>query len=250
VDFQVLAESDDWIAVAKPAPLIVHPTDKKGQPTLLCGLEQLLAYDLANGAKLSIINRLDRETSGVVMVAKNKSTARAMSRCMERRKVEKVYLAIVFGHPEWDDIVVNDPILSQREVKESAIWLKQLAHEAGKPCSTRFEVLGRYQDEGGRKVSLLRVYPKTGRMHQIRVHAQILGFELIGDKIYGPDENWYLRHIDEGWSSDMELALWMNRQALHAESLNFELDEGSIRVTAPLAADMQQFLDRFDEVVC
>ena len=124
VDFQVIDESDDYIVVSKPAPLIVHPTDLSGQQTLLGGLKELLCYDLANGARLSIITRLDRETSGLVLVAKNKTAARAFSRAMERKEVHKCYQAILCGNPKWDEVSVDQPIGNLRDITESKIWLK------------------------------------------------------------------------------------------------------------------------------
>ena len=209
-DFEVLAESDDYIAVSKPAPLIVHPTDNKGQATLLCGLQQLLCYELENGAALSIINRLDRETSGVVLVAKNKSTARAFSRAMERREVEKSYMAVLCGNPEWSEVTVDEPIGNQRDYMTSRIWLKQMVHEDGKRSVTTFSKIKDYKG-----YSLVKVTPLTGRMHQIRVHASHLGFPLLGDKIYGPDENCYLEHIERGWTERLQEVLLFRRHALH-----------------------------------
>ena len=136
--FEVIQECEDWMAVSKPAPLIVHPTDKKGQSTLLGGLQALLAFEIANGCQLSIITRLDRETSGIVLVAKNKTTARAFSRAMERRLFKKQYHAIVYGRPDWKEMTVDQPLTHVREFQESRIWLKQGVHESGKPAVTHF----------------------------------------------------------------------------------------------------------------
>ena len=241
-NFLVIEETEDYIAVVKPAPLIVHPTDKKGQPTLLCGLQQLLAYEIVNGIKLSIINRLDRETSGVVLVAKNKSTARSFNRSMERRTVRKTYLAIVLGNPEWDKIEVTAPIGNLRDVAKSKIWLKQSVSDIGKPSST---VFSKKKDYDG--FCLVEVKPRTGRMHQIRVHASYLGFPIVGDKIYGPDEDFYLQHIDHGWSKQMDESLLLKRQALHASELEIEHEDSIIRLAAPLADDLVSFLHRHCE---
>jgi len=238
VDFEIIEESDDWIAVAKPAPLIVHPTDLKGQPTLLGGLEALLSFDIANGARLSIITRLDRETSGVVLVAKRKSTARAFCRAMERRLVKKSYLAVVYGVPSWKSIEVCEPLTNVRDFSTSKVWLKQGVHSSGKESLTRFtvkQVFGNF--------TLLEAKPLTGRMHQIRVHAACIGFPLVGDKIYGVSEEHYLNFIELGWTDEMEQQLLLKRQALHASCLEIELGGEFLKLRAPLAKDLQYFLD-------
>ena len=213
-DFSVLDETDDYIVVDKPAPLLVHPSVPGNPPTLLDGLQGLLAYDIANGAALSIINRLDRETSGVVLVAKNKATARAFSTAMQERQVEKRYIALVDGHPSDDRFEIDAPIIRAGEVEESAIWVRQMPHPDGTPSLTRFEVAER-GTFAGRPASLVRAMPATGRMHQIRVHLRHAGHHVIGDKIYGPDSDCYLRFIETGWSEALGEVLLLPRQALH-----------------------------------
>lgn len=138
--FDVAAESEDWIVVSKGAPLIVHPSNGKREPNLLEGVEELLRYELVNGAALSLVNRLDRETSGLTLIAKNRSAARQLGRAMQRRLMHKEYLAIVRGWPEWKETVCTAPILRQGEVGESRIWVKQTVHPAGKECITAFRV--------------------------------------------------------------------------------------------------------------
>src|SRR5690606_27901492 len=102
VDFQVIDESEDWIVVSKPAPLIVHPANRKPEPTLLGGVEKLLAYEMENGARPAVVNRLDRETSGLVVLAKTTAAARQLGLLFQRREVEKQYIAVVRGWPVVD----------------------------------------------------------------------------------------------------------------------------------------------------
>ena len=118
-NFSVLDETEDYIVVDKPAPLLVHPSVPGNPPTMLDGLEGLLAFDLANGAALSIINRLDRETSGVVLVAKNRKWASRFAKAMERRQVKKEYLAIVWDWPGEDDFTIDAPIRRKGEIEDS-----------------------------------------------------------------------------------------------------------------------------------
>ncbi len=118
--FVVIEEADDYIVVDKPAPLLVHPSVPGNPPTLLDGLQGLLAYEIANGATLSIINRLDRETSGLVLVTKNSASARHFSTAMQERRVKKEYLTLVHGWPEEDAFTVDRSILRKGEITESA----------------------------------------------------------------------------------------------------------------------------------
>ena len=112
-DFRVIGEDDAYLAVDKPAGLLVHPTRPGGPPTLWDGLRALLGYELVNGGQVSIVNRLDRETSGVVVVAKTRGAARAAGLEMEARRVAKNYQAMVFGWPPWDELEVDAPIIRE-----------------------------------------------------------------------------------------------------------------------------------------
>ena len=241
-NFRVVDESDDWIVVDKSAPLIVHPSNNEKESTLLCGLKELLAFDLANGAALSLINRLDRETSGLVLVAKNKPAARLFGKAMERRQIHKEYEALVFGWPEWDKQLENGPILRKGEVMDSPIWLKQIVHPDGKPCQTQFSVRER-KVVNGHKITWLHVTPYTGRMHQIRVHAQKLGFPLVGDKIYGTDERHYLNFIERGWNDEIQAALILSRHALHASRMFVDTDAVGLNWSCALSPDLEDWFN-------
>lgn len=236
----MLDESEDYIVVNKPAHLLVHPSKPGNPPTMLDGLQGLLAFDIANGARLSIINRLDRDTSGIVLIAKHPEAARKFCIAMEKRQFSKGYQAIAYGWPDADQFAVDAPLRRKGEITPSPIWLKQMIHKDGAPSQTRFEVLQRFE-RSGERYALVKAVPITGRMHQIRVHLQHVGHSIVGDKIYGPSEDWYLKFIDDGWSEEMERALLMKRHALHAFRL--ELPQHDLLWEAPLPDDMAQFVE-------
>ena len=221
-DFRIIDETDEYIVVDKPAFLLVHPTKPTTAPTLWSELQKLLAFELANGGQVSLVNRLDRETSGLVLVAKTAAAARRFGFLMQQRRIKKEYLAIVWGSPEWDVKTVNAPLLRRGVYEPSAIYLKQAIHPRGAPAVTELRVEKRFQRDtsAGREFSIVRAVPLTGRTHQIRVHLAAAGHPLVGDKIYGPDEMHYLRFIETGWTPELERALLLPRHALHAARLS------------------------------
>lgn len=239
--FTVAAETDDWMVVDKAAPLIVHPSNGKKEPNLLEGVEELLCYEMVNGATLALVNRLDRETSGLTLIAKNKNAVRQLGRAMQRRLMHKEYLAVVHGWPEWEQTACHAPILRQGDVAESRIWVKQAVHPDGRECLTTFATESRMTTEQGR-LALVRCMPVTGRMHQLRVHLSHLGHPIVGDKIYGPSEECYLEYIQHGWTEALAQALILPRHALHACRLEFPFDEKTCTTEAGLPEDMRNLL--------
>ena len=218
------------------------------------------------------MNRLDRETSGLVLVAKTAAAARDFGLLMQRRSLRKEYLAVVWGWPEWEHKLVDAPLDRQSKHQPSAIWLKQMIYAAGAPAQTEFFVERRFtrsactercgfqeisfdphlyplnsQEEevakrqvrvGEEKFALIRAIPRTGRTHQIRVHLTSIGYPIVGDKIYGPDEQLYLRFIETGWTHELEQRLLLPRHALHSAKLAIK-DEREW--TSALPADLAKF---------
>jgi len=252
--FRLIDETDDYVVVDKPPFLLVHPTKPSRAPTLWKELRELLAFEIANGGQVSIVNRLDRETSGLVLVAKTSVAARKFGLLMQRRRLSKEYLAIVWGWPEWETKLVDAPLDRQGKHQQSAIWLKQMIHPSGSSAQTEFRVERRFVRPGGPpspllrvgsgcglpgdKFSLIRAIPRTGRTHQIRVHLASVGYPIVGDKIYGPDEQLYLLFIESGWTPELQQQLLLPRQALHSAKLSIE---GEREWDSALPADLEEF---------
>jgi 23S rRNA pseudouridine1911/1915/1917 synthase len=239
--FCIVYEDGRFLVVNKPANLLVHPTNPGGPNTLWDELRKILAYEIVNGGRISFVNRLDRETSGLILVAKTSEAARDLGFLVANRRVRKIYTAIVFGWPESDNFTVDEPLLRQGTVRPSKIWLKQAVHPDGYPARTEFRVERRLL-KGEKRFSLVVAEPGTGRTHQIRVHLAHAGYPIVGDKIYGPDENCYLDFIASGWSAALEARLLLRRQALHASALSFELDGTPYSFTAPTPSDLAAWL--------
>ena len=238
-DFEIVAETDDYAVVEKPPFLLVHPTKPGGPRTLWSELRNLFAFEIANGGQVSIINRLDRETSGLMLIAKTSAAARRFGLLMQEQRIEKEYLAIVWGWPEWDSTTVNAAITRAGEFGPSRIWLKQAIHPQGAPALTQFVVAERFI-RAGERFAIVRAIPQTGRTHQIRVHLASLGHAIVGDKIYGPDESYYLQFIESGWTTELERALLLPRHALHSSRL--KVDESESWESA-LPSDLKSWIE-------
>ena len=269
-DFRIVDETDDYIVVDKPSFLLTHPSKPDQRTTLWKELRELLAFEIANGGQVSIVNRLDRETSGLVLVAKTAAAARRFGLLMRERRLHKEYLAIVWGCPDWETKIVDAPMDRQGKHQPSAIWLKQMIHPDGAPALTEFRVELRFtrstsppspaasrsgrdrdwaerrEDEGDGcqrdQFSLIRAIPRTGRTHQIRVHLASLGIPVVGDKIYGPDQQLYLEFIETGWTTKLERQLLLPRHALHSAKLAIEKGQ---QWNSQLPQDLIRFVDTF-----
>ncbi len=144
LQFKIIDETGDYIVIDKPPFLLSHPTKPTTQPTLWKELRELLAFEIAGGGQVSIVNRLDRETSGLVLVAKTAAAARKFGLLMQQQKVHKEYLATVWGWPNWERKTVDAPLDRQGKHQPSAIWLKRTIHPHGAPAETEFRVERRF----------------------------------------------------------------------------------------------------------
>lgn len=240
-DFHVVDESDDWIVVDKAAPLLIHPANCKPEPTLLGGVEALCSFELANGGTLGIVNRLDRETSGLVLIAKHTKAARALGMSFERREAQKEYLAVVHGWPAQQNWTCGEPLCRESEVRKSNIWVRQIVHPLGKPSFTEFTVVRTFCKDCV-KYALVRCRPLTGRMHQIRVHLAFGGHPIAGDKLYTNEGHEYLEWMEFGWTEALSRKLPIARLALHSEMLTVPWNRTEISWRTKFPEDFAEFL--------
>lgn len=213
--FEIIHEDADLLVVNKPAGLVCHPT-KNGAMSSLIGRARLY---LGENAKPHLVNRLDRETSGVVLIAKNPETAGALGKALENRAVEKEYLAIVHGLVREDHGLI-DASLGKDE--NSVVAVKDCVRPDGAAAQSEYWVERRFTRSAS-PFSLLRIVPRTGRKHQIRIHLAHLGHPIVGDKLYGGDEDLYLALVQQRLTDEQRTRLIFENHALHARSLRFAL---------------------------
>jgi 23S rRNA pseudouridine1911/1915/1917 synthase len=228
---QIVFQHADFLIVQKPAHWLVHPTRPTGEPTLLSWLQERFE-------EVSLVNRLDRETSGLVITALSSSAASQFGKLMMQRLITKEYWGIVYGEVKVDHGKINSPLGRIGISGTNPIYLKQGIRADGATALTEFWV-----EQKNSSFSLLRIQAHTGRLHQIRVHLASIGHPLAGDKIYGPDPQFYLEFIKQGWTEEMEKQLLLRRHALHSYRLCFCWNDETFRFSLPLADDLQKFLE-------
>ncbi|MEZ3471125.1 MAG: RluA family pseudouridine synthase [Schaedlerella sp.] len=216
IPFQIIYEDEDILVVNKPAGLPMHPSMKNYRYSLANAL--VWYYQQQNEPFIfRCANRLDRDTSGLTVVAKHMVSANILSGMGYRHEIEREYLAIIRGRVVPASGTIDAP-LSRRE---GSLIERKVDFEKGERAVTHYQVV---EEKNGHSLVSLRL--ETGRTHQIRIHLKYLGFPLIGDYLYNPD---------------ME---WISRQALHSYRLHFDhpITRERMDFTAPLPEDMQ---DRF-----
>lgn len=223
----ILFLSPELVAVNKPGSVVCHPSKHGPWSSLIGAAREFLHQDV-----LHMPSRLDRETSGVVVFARNPTRGSELQRAIQHGRVRKTYIAILDG-------LLPAPITVDRPIGRalhSHVFLKQDVRDGGQSAQTEFIPLAY---AAGR--TLARVHPHTGRLHQIRVHAASIGHPVTADKLYGPDESLFLHFIQHGFDARLQQALPHPRHALHAASLEFLLPSGPLAFDAPLAADLDAF---------
>jgi 23S rRNA pseudouridine1911/1915/1917 synthase len=235
----ILAEHADFLVVAKPPDLLSHPTRPDGARTLLGWLQERYP-----GQFVALVNRLDRETSGAVLVARSAEAASWLGAMTMRREIYKEYLALVSGRVEAEHAIIDAPIGRLGISPENPIWLRQGVIPPGDPRKSAPARTEYWRVAASDTMSLLRIEAHTGRLHQIRVHLAHVGHPVIGDKIYGPDPLLYLKFIDEGWTEEHQRILGLPRHALHSHTLRFRWGDEDLTFTVPLPEDMLTLAER------
>ncbi len=237
IPFDLLYEDEFLAVIDKPAGLAVHPAPSQVGDTLV----NALLYRLSNLSGVGgeerpgIVHRLDKETSGVLLVAKNDLAHRALAHQFKERLVHKTYLAISRGEPkEWEGSIDRPLGRSYTHSKKQMVRVDGTGREA----ITAYRVLERF-----RGYALIEVYPKTGRTHQIRVHLASLHLPIAADKLYGREKQIYLSDLRGQTRTQAEQPI-LSRHALHAASISFQhpLTQQEMAFSARLPQDMHALL--------
>ncbi|MCA9985485.1 MAG: RluA family pseudouridine synthase [Anaerolineales bacterium] len=228
IPLDILFEDEDLLVVNKPAGMVVHPAAGHDSGTLV---NAVLAHcpDLkgVGGEKRpGIVHRLDKETSGLIIVAKHDQALRYLQDQFRERTIRKTYLALVEGHPEPAEARIDAPIGRDPKARKRMAVIRGGSATA-REAQTTYKV-DRYYEEH----ALVRCFPHTGRTHQIRVHMAWVGHPLVGDKVYGRRRP----------------TLPLKRHFLHAAALQFALPASGevVQLEAPLPADLQSVIDKLE----
>jgi 23S rRNA pseudouridine1911/1915/1917 synthase len=227
----IVYEDDRLIAFDKPAGMLVHPAGQKFVYALIG-----LARRARPIPSLDLVHRLDRETSGVVLLAKDVEANAHVKNAIRHHQVSKTYQAIVRGVVPWESTLVDAPIGSS---PSSIVRVRRAVVPHGLPSKTEVRVLQRMAAH-----TLVECRPISGRTHQIRLHLEYTGFPILGDKLYGQPDDVFLEWLREGATERVKEAIGFPRHALHAASLVFPHPRGSpLRIHAPLAGDMRAIVE-------
>ena len=233
-EIQIIYEDENIVALNKPSGLVVHSDGKTKEETLVDWILEKYPeikgvgepVELPGGTVVDrpgIVHRLDRGTSGVIVIAKNQETFLFLKRQFKDRKIKKVYRAIVRGKFKEGRGTVDRPIGKNR--KDFRVWSVVNTRGTTRDAVTEYKVLCSFGD-----FSYIEVYPKTGRTHQIRVHMKSIQRPIVGDSLY---------------SGSSENELGINRVALHAFSLTFSIRGGKeVKIEAELPDDFKKALSR------
>ena len=239
IPLDIVYEDADLLVVNKPAGMVVHPAYGHRTGTLV---NAVLAHcpgiaDVGDPLRSGIVHRLDKDTSGLIIVAKNDAARQHLQRQFKRREVKKVYLALVEGHLEPARGLIDAPIGRDPRRRKRMAVVK--AEEGGREAQTKYQVVEYFALQVGgmsRPYTLVEAQPVTGRTHQVRIHFAFIGHPLVGDPTYGFRKQ---RLTDYGLPP-------LGRQFLHARSLGLHLPHSNqyVEFRAELPTDLRDVLER------
>ena len=228
----VTLDDDRLLVLDKPGWLVCHPSKQGPWSSLAGAVREEFKPDA-----IRLVYRLDRETSGVIILAKTEAMGRRLGKAVLERKIGKLYVALLEGEMT-AAVIVNQPlgpdVTANVSVKQCVV-----AGEGSQEAITHF-----YPLLTRRGFTLAGVELLTGRKHQIRAHAEWLGQRVVGDKLYGPDPGLYLEFATQGWTARHSALLGMTRQALHCVAIDLRATGLDYLLRAPWPADMARFAER------
>ena len=229
--YTILYEDESLFVIDKPPGLPVHPTARYHRNTLTA----LLREQFGDGRPI-LAHRIDSETSGVLVLAKNKETERTLKKRFADRKVQKSYLAITQGAVTPSNGRIEVPLGPD---PDGPIKVKMAPVETGLPALTEYFVRRNLGSS-----TLLECLPRTGRQHQIRAHLSYMGHPIVGDKMYGSDPELFLDYIEQGPTPQILERAGAPRHFLHASTIAFAhpTTEKPFSITAPLPSDMSEYI--------
>ena len=236
-NYSIIYEDDFIIAVNKPANLLVH---KKG-PSITKNLVYLLRHlsNNPNYNKIDAVNRLDRETSGIVLFSKDKNILKILHKYFYSNKIYKEYIAVVKNIPPQNNFLIGLPI--GKDTDSKITYKFKIDNKNGKQAQTLIKTIS-----SNKNYSLINIIPNTGRTHQIRVHLSYIGCPILGDKLYGMPEDKYIewRKAPNNYSDKLEF----QRQALHCGKIAFihPVYNKEITICAELPDDMKELINKLE----
>lgn len=229
---KVIYQDDDLLILDKPTDWVVNEADTtKHLDTVQQWLSDNFDYEIAKNKELrsGIVHRLDKPTSGVLVVAKNKASMENIQAQFKNREVQKTYVALAHGKVEPEEGVIDVPV-------GRLVWNKRKfgVVPGGREATTKYKVLNNYE-KAGDEYTLLELFPKTGRTHQIRVHLKHLGYPIVADKTYAGRKTW--RHDTK----------WCPRLFLHAKKIEFKhpKTDKKVKFESDLSDDLTESIKHF-----
>lgn len=230
IKLKIIYEDDYLIAVSKEAGIVVHPAPGHLENTLI---NALINYDeklsgIGGSLRAGIVHRLDKDTSGIILIAKDERTHALLSEKFKDREIKKTYVALVLGNFKESGGTINMPVgRSMKDRKKMGVVIR------GRESLTDFKIISQFKD-----CSLIDVYPKTGRTHQIRVHFSFIGHPVIGDKDYGNSQ-----------SEKIAKEIGLSRQFLHAKRIvfNHPVTDVEMDLNDELPADLKNCIDKLQK---